>query len=217
MSRVGNKIPGARTRLDQLDHSSRSPRGFAVVTRAKNGGANPHRGGARTRRLLKVAGHAHRELERLRRHRKPRSDGLSAGREGSKASGVASGTDRHQAGDAQAFAVGRDGGREFGRLLCEYAPLRPFPRRGVDLHQHGERLRPLERAQGAVEPGGELERVNRLDSDQVWHLREHLGLVRLELADEAPSHVARHLRRLRHQLLDVVLAKVAHSRVIRFA
>jgi len=63
---------------------------------------------------------------------------------------------------------------------------------------------------------GKLERVDRLDAGEVGHaVHDQLALVGLKLADKPPPNVGGQRRRLAHQLLHVVLAKVPHAGVVR--
>ena len=88
---------------------------------------------------------------------------------------------------------------------------------GLHLDVDAQRRRPRACALSCgLEPVCQLARVHGLDADQRRTLpHERLHLVQRELTDEAPPGILRQVRPLADELVDIVLAKVTLTRVVR--
>mmetsp|Transcript_47565 Transcript_47565/g.154390 ORF Transcript_47565/g.154390 Transcript_47565/m.154390 type:complete len:244 (+) Transcript_47565:41-772(+) len=186
---------------------------------AKDGRADAHVGRPRRDRLLKVVRHAHREVQRAlllaqrcRRLAAAAAQRLEIGRRASFGGGVL--PDAHEPGEAQRGATRPDALAQ-GHALGGCAAALGGLARGVDLRHDGERSLPgPQRRHALLELSGQLEGVDSVHAAEARLAQQQLDLVGLQVTDEVQPRVRRQSRALVHQLLHVVLPKVALARLV---
>ena len=120
--------------------------------------------------------------------------------------------------DRMNSARGRHSSGRHPLFLCLilYTRAIRFFTAGVDFDKNVQRISTLSKLTGRIQLFGQFDAVNTLDHPEIWNLANELvALSALKMADKMPPNILGQHLRLVHELLDVVLSKIAVAIVVQ--